>query len=76
MSIKRCCIKILETNSQSVLSKIYECVVGPLLEEVNDAKLVFNGDVLNNVNNVDATVLEVVSSLNAKVTIYYFMKLL
>ena len=76
MSVKRCCIKVLETNSQMVLSRIYECVVAPLLDEVNDSRVVLSGEVLTSVNDIDATVLEIVSSFNAKITIYYFMKLL
>jgi len=76
MSVKRCCIKVLDINSQVVLSRIYECVVAPLLDEVNDSRVVLSGEVLTSVNDIEATVLEILSTFNSKITIYYFMRLL
>lgn len=76
MSLKRCCVKILDMNEQQILSKIYEFVVRPLLQDVVNLKVPLNGETLTSVVQIDAAVIEIVASLNAKITIYYFMKLL
>jgi hypothetical protein len=76
MSIKKCCTKVIDFNSQSIAENLYKDVIAPQLEEIHDGRIVLNGEVLLAANSIDATVLEVVSSFNAKITVFYFMKLL